>query len=182
MMMVGCDFHPSFQQVAILDTETGEIEEKSLTHASGEAAEFYGQLARPALVGMEAVGNSQWFVGLLERLGHEVWIGDAAQIRASYVRQQKTDRRDAGHILKLLREGRFPRLWTPSGEMRDHRQLLIHRHRLVQLRTRVKNELQHLCLNQGVQRNRKLWSATGQKLLRELPLRPWAARRHFRAW
>jgi transposase len=102
MMMVGRDLHPSFQQVAVLDTEGGKVEERSLTHASKEAEKFYGQLSRPALVGMEAVGNSQWFVGLLERLGHEVWIGDAAQILASYVRQQKTDRRDAGHILKLL--------------------------------------------------------------------------------
>jgi transposase len=144
MIIVGCDFHPSYQQIAFLDTESGEVEERSLIHSGAEAEQFYGGLARPALVGMESVGNSQWFVGLLERLGHEVWIGDAAQIRASYVRQQKTDRRDAGHILKLLIEGRFPRIWTPTTEMRDHRQLLIHRHRLVQLRTRVKNELQHL--------------------------------------
>jgi len=179
MRMVGCDFHSSFQQVAILDTETGEIEERSLTHASREAEQFYGSIARPALVGMEAVGNSQWFVGLLERLGHEVWIGDAAQIRASYVRQQKTDRRDAGHILKLLIEGRFPRIWTPTTEMRDHRQLLVHRHRLVQLRTRVKNELQHLALNQGLQWKRKLWTTEGRVKLETLPLEKWTAwRRH----
>ncbi|WP_433975656.1 hypothetical protein [Tunturiibacter lichenicola] len=38
------------------------------------------------------MGNSQWFVQLLERLGHEVRIGDAAQIRASYVRRQKTEK------------------------------------------------------------------------------------------
>ena len=150
-----------------------------MTHASGEAEQFYGQLARPALVGMEAVGNSQWFVGLLERLGHEVWIGDAAQIRASYVRQQKTDRRDARHILKLMIEGRFPRIWTPSGAMRDQRQLLVHRHKLVQLRTRVKNELQHLALNQGIQRKRKLWTVEGRGQLEALSLERWASlRRH----
>ena len=106
MIIAGCYFHPSYQQVAVLDTEAGEVEERSLTHATGEAETFYSKFASPVLVGMEAVGNSQWFVGLLERLGHEVWIGDAAQIRASYVRKQKTDRRDAGHILKLLVEGR----------------------------------------------------------------------------
>jgi transposase len=177
MRIVGCDFHPSYQQVAVLDTESGEVEERSLTHASGEAETFYRDLPRGALVGMEAVGNSQWFVGLLERLGHEVWIGDAAQIRASYVRKQKTDRRDAGHILKLLVEGRFPRIWTPSTTMRDHRQLLVHRHRLVQLRTRVKNELQHLALNQGVQRKRKLWTAQGRVELQSLSLERWAAQR-----
>ncbi len=177
MRIVGCDFHPSYQQIAVLDTGTGEVEERSLTHANGEAERFYRDLLRGTLVGMEAVGNSQWFVGLLERLGHEVWIGDAAQIRASYVRKQKTDRRDAGHILKLLVEGRFPRIWTPSTQMRDHRQLLIHRHRLVQLRTRVKNELQHLALNQGVQRKRKLWTAQGRAELESLSLERWASQR-----
>lgn len=170
MIIVGSDFHPSYQQIAYLDTESGEVEERSLTHSGAEAEQFYRGLARSALIGMEAVGNSQWFVGLLERLGHEVWIGDAAQIRASFVRQQKTDRRDAGHILKLLIEGRFPRIWMPTTEMRDHRQLLIHRHRLVQLRTQVKNELQHLALNQGLQWKRKLWTTEGRARLERLPI------------
>jgi transposase len=128
----------------------------------------------PVLIGMEATGNSQWFIELVEDLGHELWIGDAAQIRASYVRKQKTDKRDAGHILKLVVEGRFPRLWTPDREQRDLRQLVLHRHKLVEIRSRVKNELQHLSLNKGLQRQAKLWSQAGQKLLRELPLRPWA--------
>jgi transposase len=106
-----------------------------------------------------------------------VWVGDAAQIRASYVRKQKTDKRDAAHILKLLMEGRFPRLWMPSAEQRDLRQLLIHRHKLVEIRTRVKNGLQHLMLNRGVQKKHKLWTEAGQKALRELPLEGWAGRR-----
>jgi transposase len=177
MMIIGCDFHPSWQQVSWLDTETGETGERKLVHAEGDAERFYRQVPAPALVGMEATGNSHWFVDLLAEIGHELWVGDAAQIRASYVRQQKTDKRDAAHILKLLAEGRFPRIWMPSSEVRDVRQLLLHRYKLVIIRTRVKNELQHLCLNQGVQRKRKLWSQAGQKLLRELPLRPWAARR-----
>jgi transposase len=124
---------------------------------------------------MEATGNSQWFIELVQDLGHEIWIGDAAQIRASYVRKQKTDKRDAAHILKLVVEGRFPRLWTPDREQRDLRQLILHRHKLVEIRSRVKNELQHLSLNKGMQRKAKLWSQVGQKMLRELPLKPWAA-------
>src|ERR1035441_8016008 len=120
-------------------------------------------MAEPALVGVEACGNSQWFAELLQRLGHEVWIGDAAQIRASYVRKQKTDKRDAAHILRLLLEDRFPRLWRPSPEQRDIRQLLIHRHKLVEIRTRVKNGLQHLAMNRGMQKKRQLWSEAGQR-------------------
>jgi Transposase len=136
MIIIGCDFHPSFQQIAMLDTETGATEEHKLMHTSGEAERFYRKLASPAIVGIETVGNDQWFVQLLQQLGHEVCVGDAAQIRASYVRKQKTDRRDAKHILRLLVEERFPRIWIPDTEMRDHRQLLMHRHKLVQIRTR----------------------------------------------
>src|SRR5205807_7686260 len=81
----------------------------------------------------------------------------------------------AAHILKLMVEGRFPRLWTPDREQRDLRQLVLHRHKLVLIRSRVKNELQHLSLNKGMQRKRRLWSQAGQQLLRELPLKKWAA-------
>jgi transposase len=153
------------------------MEEKKLVHEPGAAEKFYGQFAAPALIGMESTGNCQWFLDVLAKLGHEVWIGDAAQIRASEVRQQKHDRRDAQLLLRLLLENRFPRLWTPSSQQRDLRQLLIHRHKLVRLRAQVKNELQHLALNRGVQKKRRLWSQAGQKVLRELPLPHWADRR-----
>ena len=174
-MIIGCDFHPSWQQVAWLDSESGETGETRVLHAGAEAREFYQRLAPPALIGMEATGNSQWFVELVQDLGHEIWIGDAAQIRASYVRKQKTDKRDAAHILKLVLEGRFPRLWTPDREQRDLRQLVLHRHKLVEIRSRVKNELQHLSLNKGMQKKGTLWSQAGMQMLRELPLRPWAS-------
>ena len=174
MIIVGCDFHPRWQQVAIFDPATGEIVERKLINGNGEAEEFYRGLPVPCLVGVESCGNSQWFLELLEQLGHEVWVGDAGQIRASYVRKQKTDRRDAAHLLKLLMEGRFPRLWRPDAAVRDLRQLLIHRHRLVQIRTRVKNGLQHLAMNRGMQKKNKLWSAAGQGAFLALPLPGWA--------
>ncbi len=128
-------------------------------------------------VGIEATGNCQWFLELLSRLGHAVWVGDAAKIRASDSRQQKHDKRDARLLLQLLVEDRFPRIWTPTREQKDLRQLLIHRYKLVGLRARVKNELQHLAMNQGVTKKGKLWSKAGEKVLRELPLAPWASQR-----
>lgn len=177
MRIIGCDYHPSWQQVCWMETTTGETGEQQLEHASGEAERFYRQLSGPALIGMESTGNCQWFVELATRLGHDVWIGDAAKIRASDPRQQKHDRRDAALILKLLLEGRFPRIWIPSGEEKDLRQLLIHRYKLVRIRAQVKNELQHLAMNQGVTKKRKLWSQAGERVLRELPLRLWGSRR-----
>ena len=177
MIIIGCDFHPSWQQIAWVDTETGETGEQKLVHADGEAERYYRQLSGPVRIGLESTGNCHWFVDMLTELGHEVWIGDAAKIRARQVRKQKTDRRDAAHILDLLMKNDFPRIWTPSREERDQRQLLIHRYKMVTLRVRVKNELQHLALNQGMQKGRSLWSKDGQKLLRELPLQHWAGER-----
>jgi transposase len=177
MIIIGCDFHPSWQQIAWVDTKTGEGGEKKLMHADGEAERFYRQQPERVLVGLESTGNSHWFVDLLAEMKHEVWVGDAAKIRASQVRKQKTDRRDAAHILELLLKNDFPRIWTPSRQERDQRQLLIHRYKLVTLRVRVKNELQHLAMNQGMQKRRSLWSQEGQKLLLDLPLQFWAGTR-----
>src|SRR5579863_2325127 len=158
MIIIGCDFHPRWQQICWLDTEAGETGEKKLMHATGEAEQYYSGLTRPVRVGLESTGNSHWFVDMLTEMGHEVWVGDAAKIRAKQVRKQKTDRRDAAHILDLLlQDDDFPRIWTPSKQERDQRQLLIHRYKLVTLRARVKNELQHLALNKGMQKGRSLW-------------------------
>jgi len=178
MNIIGCDYHPSFQQIAWVNTETGEMQECKLTHGDGEAERFYRQLRGPVRVGMESTGNCHWFVDLLTEMGHEVWIGEAARISAKQVRQQRTDRRDAAHILDLLMKDDFPRIWTPSRQERDQRQLLMHRYKLVTLRVRVKNELQHLALNQGMQKSRSLWSKAGQKLLFDLPVQFWASPRN----
>ncbi|MGH9796144.1 MAG: IS110 family transposase [Candidatus Acidiferrales bacterium] len=175
MKIIGCDFHPSYQQIAWCDQDTGEIGEARLAHSNGQAEQFYRSLAGPVRVGMETVGNAAWFERLLAGLGHELWIGDAAQIRSLVVRRQKTDRRDAQHLLELLLSDRFPRIWVPSAEVRDARQLLLHRHKLVRMRVAVKNQLQHLALNQGVQRKRKLWIREGRRVLEALPLSGWTA-------
>ena len=83
MIIVGCDFHPSWEQVSWLDSETGETGEAKLVHVVGEAQQFYRELPAPALIGLEATGNCHWLQDLLADLGHEVWIGDAAQIRGN---------------------------------------------------------------------------------------------------
>jgi transposase len=180
MVIIGVDYHPSFQQIAFLDQETGECGERPLNHSDGEAEKFYRGLKRRGVsvrVGMEATGYSRWFERLLAELGIEVWIGDAAKIKTKRVRKQKTDRQDAQLLLKLLLENNFPRVWVPSPENRDLRQLLWHRHRLVQMRTRIMNQLQALAMNEGKRWKKKLFSEQGRAQLEKLPLALWASRR-----
>jgi transposase len=177
MVLIGCDFHPSWQQVSWMNRETGEAGDQKLVHEPGAVEKFYRQFPAGTRIGMEATGNCQWFVELVTSLGHKVLVGDAAKIRASDSRQQKHDKRDARLLVQLLAEDRFPQIWVPSREEKDLRQLLIHRYKLVRIRAQVKNGLQHLAMNQGVLKKQKLWSKAGEKVLRELPLAPWAGRR-----
>jgi transposase len=177
MLIIGCDFHSRFQQIAVLDMQTGEIVERRLEHENGEAERFYRSLPPPVRVGLESSGHSHWFERLLAELEHELWVGDAARIRAAVVRKQKTDARDASHILDLLATNRFPRVWRPSPAERDVRQLLVHRQKLVWERIRVKTQLQTLAMNQGVCIRRKLWASAGRRALESLTLGPWTSRR-----
>lgn len=177
MLVIGSDYHPGFQMIAMLDQETGELTMGRLEHENGEAQRFYSGLPKGTLVGIEATGSTQWFERLVAECGHELWVGDPAEIRARRVRKQKTDARDAEHLLELLVTNRFPRVWVPSVADRDARQLLQHRHKLVQMRTAVKNQLHGLAMGQGLCRKQKLWSQRGRQQLEGLELGPWASRR-----
>ena len=168
MKIIGCDFHPSFQQIGMVDTETGEATERRLLHAGGEAQRFYESLSGPVVVGIETSGNTLWFERLLEKLGHKLLIGDATAIRAAAPRNQRCDPRDARNILQLLLEKRFPAIWVPTMAERDLRQLLKHRHTLVQIRTKAKNQWQHIAMNQGLQKKSKLWTRAGMEQLKNL--------------
>jgi transposase len=178
MIIIGVDFHPEFQQIAYLDSDTGELTEKRLGHRE-EAEQFYRALVGaglPVRVGMEASGYARWFERLIGELQIELWIGDAAEIRTKRVRKQKTDRQDAQLILKLMLKDDFPRIWVPSWENRDLRQLLWHRHRMVQARTRIMNQLQAVALNEGLRCKKRLWR-TKRPQLESFQLAPWASRR-----
>jgi transposase len=180
MLLIGVDYHPSFQQIAFFEEETGECGERQLNHSAGEAEQFYRDLRQRGIrvrVGMEATGYSRWFERLLAELGFELWIGDPAGIKAKRVKKQKTDRKDAQLLLRLMREDIFPRIWVPGPENRDLRQPLWHRHRLVQMRTRMMNQLQALAMNEGRRWKTKLWSEQGRAELEKLALAPWASRR-----
>jgi transposase len=161
--------------------ETSELlVERRLDHESGEAHAFYRSLQssqEPVRVGIEATGPIHWFERLLAELGHELWIGDSARIRASEVRKQKTDERDARLILDLLLSKRFPKIWVPTPAERDLRQLLWHRHKLVCLRTMLGNQLHALAMSQGLCRKRKLFTKKGRMELQGLALAPWGRRR-----
>ncbi len=177
MRIIGCDLHASQQSIAMLDDETGETTEATLTHEGDTVRNFYAALPRPVVVGIEATGSMGWFLTLMEELEIPCHVGHPATIRAAEPRRQKHDRRDAALLRDLLAARRFPSVWQPSTELRDLRALLLHRHEWVRMRTRVRNALQSLALAHGIRRHAGLWSRTGQATLSGLPLAPHAADR-----
>jgi transposase len=177
MTFVGCDLHTRMQQVAVLDTETGEVSECQLAHDGTAVEEFYATLPGPVTIGIESTGYATWFHTLMQRLGHTLLVGDAAKIRAMVVRKTKTDRRDALHILDLLHHDRFPTIWIPDPATRDLRALLMHRMRLVRIRTMVKNGLHAIALNYRLTRGSTLLRQAGLAQLHALALPPHTAQR-----
>src|SRR5260370_34825436 len=150
MLIIGCDYHPSFQQIAFVDDATGEYGQRRLEHGNEAAQQYYRSLkGQKVLVGVEATGSMRWFERLLAECGHELWWGNPAKIRAAAVGRQKTDKRDADLILQLLIEKRFPRLWVPSVEQREGRQLGRHRHRRGQRGKGGEKQLQALRRQRG---------------------------------
>ena len=170
MTLVGCDLHSRKQQVAVLDTTTGELLEQELAHEGDAVERFYQSLRPPVTIGIETTGYTQWFHTLMHRLGHTVLVGEASKIRAMVVRKTKTDRRDARHLLDLLKHDRFPTVWIPDPGTRDLRALIAHRVRLVRMRTMVKNGLQAIALSQRLALRSTLWTRHGLAQLTGLPL------------
>jgi transposase len=180
MRIIGCDLHTRQQTIAMFDTETKEVTETTLSHEGAAVREFYSALPHPVLVGIEASAAMLWFLQLMQELGIACQVGHPAAIRKAETRKQKHDRRDALLLLRLLVEKRFPAIWMPTAEQRDLRHLLLHRHQVVSLRSRVQHTLQSLALNHGLRCGPKLWNRAGQQTLAELPLPPHTARRRSR--
>jgi transposase len=162
----GVDFHARQQTVCYLKTEDGELVISELKHRNKEEVRaFYAQFKGRVIVGLEASGYSPWFEKLLESLGHEVWMGDATEIRRRARWRQKNDRRDAELILELLVQDQFPRLHRPTTESSEILRMLRYRHKLVKMRTMGKNSLQALALQSGLSLRTKLFTKAGKQAL-----------------
>ncbi len=165
MRIIGVDLHTRQQSLAMLNTETGELIEKTLEHDGDEVRKFYSALPGQVLVGIEATGSMHWFLKLMEDLEIDCQVGHPSKVRAAEPRKQKHDRRDAALLLKLQVENRFPSIWMPSTALRDLRALLMHRHQWVRMRTRVQNALQAIALSHGLRRGKALWGQAGHRIV-----------------
>lgn len=141
-------------------------------HNKAELRAFYAGLSGPVLVGLEASGYSPWFEQMLEELGHQVWLGNATEIRRRARHRQKNDRRDAELILDLLLHEEFPRIHRPTVQSREILRMLRYRHKLVKIRTITKNSLQALSIQSGLSLRARLFTGAGLEQLQRTPMSP----------
>src|SRR2546430_496991 len=167
---IGVDLHVRTQTVCWMNTADGEIHQHTLDHSRDDVRAFYAQFTAPAVVGIESSGYALWFHQLIEQAGHRLLVGDAYAIRQFARRRQKNDRRDAELLLDLLRREEFPVVHRPAPPSQDTLALLRYRHRLVRMRTMVKNGLQAVGLKHQLRVGVPLFSVRGQQQFAALPL------------
>jgi len=174
-LYIGVDIHARQQTVSYLDTQDGTTGQQELHHERDDIREFYSRFSGEVIIGIEACGYTNWFEELVEELGHQLLVGDAAEIRRLARRRQKNDRRDADLLLDLLLHDEFPALFRYPPESRELLRQLRYRHKLVKLRTAVANSLHALAINCGISLRAQLLTSRGRARLQELRLSPIAA-------
>jgi transposase len=169
-LYIGVDIHARQQTLSYLDTADGTAGQVELSHERDDIKGFYSKFEGEVIIGIEACGYTNWFEELMEQLGHQLLVGDAAEIRRMARRRQKNDRRDADLLLELLVHHEFPALFRYSRESREVLRQLRYRHKLVKLRTMVVNTLHALAINAGLSLRAKLLTKGGRQQLAGLQL------------
>jgi transposase len=169
-LYIGVDIHARQQTLSYLDTVEGTTGQVELSHERDDIKGFYSQFEGTVIIGIEACGYRNWFEELMEQLGHQLLVGDAAEIRRLARRRQKNDRRDADLLLDLLVHEAFPALFRYSKESREVLRQLRYRHKLVKLRTMVVNTLPALAINAGLSLRAQLLTKGGRQQLSALQL------------
>ena len=90
MRIIGCDLHARQQTLAMLDTVSGEVVNRTLQHEGNEVREFYSELPRPVLVGIEAIGPMRVVSQSAGRIGNRMSGWGCHQDSSSRTAQAET--------------------------------------------------------------------------------------------
>ena len=173
MRIIG-DLHARQQTLAMLDTETGELVEMTLTHEGNNVREFY---STPGARGDRGDRIDAVVCGPDGRAGNRMPGRSSGTDSGGRAPEAETGSARCGLDSEAAGRKSLPSIWLPSKELRDLRALLQHRHQWVGMRTRVENALQAIALANGLRRGPSLWSRTGQQAIASLPLGPHTAYR-----
>ncbi|HLW59846.1 MAG TPA: transposase [bacterium] len=173
MQYIGIDIHKRYTFYTQMDA-LGQIQRQGkLTNSRETLAEFFGKVAEPARVVIEASMNWYHLYDLLEDLDIPVTLAHPLRTRAIVEAKVKTDKVDSTILAHLLRTDLVPAAYIPPREIRDLRELLRYRAALVKLQTMVKNRIHAILLKHGYQcPYTDAFGRRGRQWLSALSLRP----------
>ena len=122
---------------------------------------------------LEATYGWYWAVDALAQAGAEVHLAHPLGVKMFALRRVKNDERDAHDLADLLRMGRLPEAWIAPPAVRELRELVRHRHKMVQLRSGLKAQVHAVLAKCGiVVPMTDLFGAGGSALLAQAGLQP----------
>ena len=152
--------------------ETGEtVSTVSLPNDPLALAAEVAQAEPGVDVVLEATYGWYWAADLLEECGATVHLAHPLGIKMFDHQRVKNDRRDAANLADLLRMGRLPEAWIAPRELRELRELVRYRAKLVALRSGLKAQVHSVLAKEGVAvPYSDLFGVAGNQLLDRLEL------------
>lgn len=171
---VGVDLHKKFSQVAVLNEEGDVLDNRRINNDSPLLAEHFSSFPKATPVTLEATIGYEWMSDLLVGQGLTVKLANPQKVRLIAEATIKTDKVDAVTLAQLERTNFLPAAYLPPPEIREIRELLRHRIKLVNLRKGLKNRIHAVLAKRGVFTYpvRDLFGKAGREFLASVELPP----------
>lgn len=172
MLYLGVDVHKKNCWVTVLDEDGHELEQRKVSMERAGLLEYFGKVAPPAKLAVEATFNWYYFLNVIEPLGFEVHLVHPQKTKAIASARIKHDKLDSRILAQLLRAGFIAEAWIAPPRVREQRQLLRHRTRTVRWATRAKNGVHGVLNREGIVAPLdSLFGSKGRAFLEEVKLK-----------
>lgn len=175
---VGIDLHRRRSVIVRMDGEGEVLDCVRIENSVPVLVEQVARAGSGAPVAVEATYGWYWAVDALTEAGFEVTLAHPRGVASMQGRRAKTDKLDATELADLLRLGRLATAWIAPPEIRELRELVRYRHKLVHDRAAVKASIHAVLGKCGViPEISDIFGPVGSKMLDALVLpEPYASR------
>jgi len=148
---IGVDLHKRFSQVAVIDGKGEEIENKRLENNAFEVSEYFSSFPKETPVSFESTIGYEWLADTLAENGFtNLHMAHPYKVRLIAEATIKTDKVDAATLAHLERTNFLPLSYLPPIAVRETRELLRHRLKLVTIRAQLKNRIHAVLAKRGI--------------------------------
>src|SRR5690348_7198670 len=148
---VGIDLHRRRSVIVRMSEEGETLEAIRIVNDAERLRAVLARAGEAPEVVMEATYGWYWAADAITATGAQLHLAHPLGVKAFSYRRVKTDERDAADLADLLRMGRLPEAWIAPPAIRQLRELVRHRAKLVGLRSHCKAEVHAVLAKCGVQ-------------------------------